>query len=50
LDHAVGNEVQQAYDRADRLAIRREIVGAHEQALIAARDGAKVIDLAQRRA
>jgi len=50
LDHTVGGSVQQAYDRADRLDIRRKIVEAHEQALIAARDGANVIDLAQRRA
>jgi integrase len=50
LDHAIGNEVQQAYDRAERLEIRRAIVAAHEEALIAARDGAVVIDLAQRRA
>jgi integrase len=50
LDHAVGNEVQQAYDRADRLDIRREIVNAHEQTLIAARDGATIISIAQRRA
>jgi integrase len=50
LDHAVGNEVQQAYDRADRLEIRRDIVKAHEQALIAARDGAQVINIATRRA
>lgn len=50
LDHAVGNEVQQAYDRADRLEIRREIVTWHEGKLIAARDGAQVINLADRRA
>jgi integrase len=50
LDHAIGNDVQRAYDRASRLEIRREIVKAHERALIAARDGAQVINLADRRA
>lgn len=50
LDHAVGNEVQQAYDRADRLDIRREIVDWHEGKLIAARDGAQVVSITQRRA
>jgi integrase len=50
LDHAIGSDVSQAYDRADRLAIRREIVNAHEQALIAARDGAQIFNIAERRA
>lgn len=50
LDHAVGGQVQQAYDRADRLDIRRALVGWHESKLLAARDGAQVISLAERRA
>jgi integrase len=49
-DHAVGNEVQQAYDRAERLNIRRELMTWHEGKLLAARDGAQVITLADRRA
>ncbi len=50
LDHAVGSQVQQAYDRADRLESRRALVGWHESKLLAARDGAQVISLAERRA
>jgi integrase len=51
LDHAIGNEVSQAYNRADLLDIRRGIMTAHEQALIAARDHlATVSSIAQRRA
>lgn len=50
LDHTVGGQVQQAYDRADRLDIRRELVTWHESKLLAARDGAQVITLADRRA
>ena len=45
LDHAVGSKVQQAYDRASRLELRRDLVRWFEQRLIAARDGAPIIPL-----
>ena len=45
LDHSVGTKVQAAYDRAQRLDLRRELMAWHEGQLIAARDGAQVIAL-----
>jgi integrase len=45
LDHATGGKVKTAYDRAMRLQRRADLMAWHEAALIAARDGAKVIDL-----
>jgi integrase len=45
LDHATGGKVKAAYDRAKRLQRRADLVAWHEAALIAARDGAQVIDL-----
>jgi integrase len=50
LDHVVGNSVQQAYDRASRLELRRHLVQWFEDELVAARDGAQVIELAERAA
>jgi integrase len=45
LDHVTGNRVKAAYDRAKRLQRRAELMAWHEDALIAARDGAKVVQL-----
>jgi integrase len=45
LDHATGGKVKAAYDRAKRLQRRADLMAWHEAALIAARDGATVIDL-----
>lgn len=45
LDHRTGGAVKAAYDRAKRLERRADLMAWHEAALIAARDGAKVIDL-----
>ena len=45
LDHVVGSKVAQAYDRADRLDLRRELIAWFEERLILARDGAPVIPL-----
>jgi integrase len=42
LDHATGDKVKTAYDRAHRLQRRMDLMVWHEEALIAARDGAKV--------
>jgi integrase len=49
LDHVVGNKVQAAYDRAQRLERRRELMTWYERALVSARDGADVVDIAQMR-
>lgn len=43
LDHATGSKVKAAYDRAKRLQRRADLMAWHEQALMAARDGAKVM-------
>ena len=43
LDHATGNKVRAAYDRAARLDRRRALVAWYEAELIAARDGAAVV-------
>ena len=45
LDHATGGKVKAAYDRAKRLQRRADLMAWHEEALIAARDGAKVVQL-----
>ena len=50
LDHARGGKVKAAYDRAKRLERRADLMAWHEEALIAARDGAKVVQLAPRKA
>jgi len=50
LDHVVGGKVQAAYDRAARLERRRELMEWYADMLIAARDGAKVVKLDERRA
>jgi integrase len=43
LDHATGDKTKSAYDRAKRLARRADLMAWHEQALIAARDGAEIL-------
>lgn len=45
LDHVVGNTVASAYDRAQRLELRRALMTWYEETLVAARDGAKVHEL-----
>ncbi len=45
LDHTIGSKVQAAYDRLQRLDLRRELMTWHESQLIAARDGAQVVVL-----
>ncbi len=50
LDHATGGKVKTAYDRAKRLERRADLMAWHEQALIAARDGAKVLPLNRQKA
>ncbi len=45
LDHVVGSKIASAYDRSQRLDLRRELMGWYESTLIAARDGAAVIQL-----
>ncbi len=45
LDHVVGSKVSSAYDRAQRLELRRELMGWYEGTLIAARDGAAVMPI-----
>ena len=49
LDHVTGGPTNASYDRAKRLARRADLMAWHEQALIAARDGAMVVELKQRR-
>lgn len=49
LDHIIGTKVAAAYDRAARLQLRRTLLTWYEQALIAARDGAKVVSIGGRR-
>lgn len=43
LDHVIGNKVTAAYDRAQRVEMRRELMRWYEIQLIAARDGAQVL-------
>jgi integrase len=50
LDHATGGKVKAAYDRAKRLQRRADLMAWHEEALIAARDGAKVVSLTKHKA
>jgi integrase len=50
LDHATGGKVKAAYDRAKRLERRADLMAWHEGALLAARDGAQVVQLATRKA
>jgi integrase len=45
LDHVVGNAVASAYDRSQRVELRRELMSWYEATLIAARDGAKVLPI-----
>lgn len=45
LDHVTGSRVKAAYDRAKRLERRADLMAWHEQGLLAARDGAKVLPL-----
>jgi integrase len=45
LDHVVGSKVKAAYDRARRLDRRAELMNWHEDALVAARDGAQVLPI-----
>ena len=50
LDHVTGGTTKTSYDRAKRLQRRADLMSWHEQALIAARDGARVVDLKYRKA
>lgn len=52
LDHVVGSKVASAYDRSKRLELRRNLMRWYEATLVAARDGAAVVnvDEARRRA
>jgi integrase len=50
LDHLTGTKIEVAYDRAKRLDRRADLMKWHEDALVAARDGANVIDLKRGRA
>ena len=50
LDHATGGKVKTAYDRAKRLERRADLMAWHEEALIAARDGAKIVQLSSHKA
>ena len=45
LDHATGSKVKTSYDRAKRLTRRADLMAWHEQALLASRDGAEVVQL-----
>jgi integrase len=45
LDHVVGNKVSSASDRAKRFDLRRKLMRWYEEQLIAARDGAAVVEL-----
>ena len=49
LDQVTGTPVKTTYDRAQRLDRRADLMKWHEDALIAARDGAKVLDIARGR-
>jgi integrase len=49
LDHVVGNKVQAAYDRAQRLERRRELMTWYENTLVVACDGADVVEIASKR-
>jgi integrase len=45
LDHGDPNKVKAAYNRAKRYDRRADLMAWHEQALVAARDGAEVVKL-----
>ncbi len=45
LDHGHPDKAKAAYDRAKRLQRRADLMAWHEDALIAARDGAKVLSI-----
>lgn len=45
LDHAIGDKTEEAYDRASRLELRRELMTWYESTLHAARDGATVLPI-----
>ncbi|MEP6998242.1 MAG: integrase arm-type DNA-binding domain-containing protein [Betaproteobacteria bacterium] len=45
LDHVTGGKSKAAYDRAKRLQRRANLMAWHEDALIAARDGAKILPI-----
>lgn len=47
LDHGDPNKVKAAYDRSKRLQRRADLMAWHESALIAARDGATVVQIRQ---
>jgi integrase len=49
LDHLTGSKIKVAYDRGKRLDRRADLMAWHEEALIAARDGAKVLPLRPKR-
>ena len=44
LDHTTGGTTKTSYDRAKRLERRADLMARHEEALIAARDGAMVVE------
>ena len=44
LDHAVGSSIRRSYDHSKKLDRRADLMAWHEQALIAARDGAEVVE------
>jgi integrase len=48
LDHVTGSKVATAYDRAQRFNLRVPLMEWYESQLIAARDGAKVVELKRR--
>jgi integrase len=49
LDHVIGDKTASAYDRAQRVELRRGLLNWYEETLIAARDGATVTELARKR-
>lgn len=49
LDHVTGTRVKAAYDRAKRIERRADLMAWHEDSLIAARDGATVLELVEGR-
>jgi integrase len=50
LDHITGNATETSYDRAKRLDRRRDLLAWHEDSLLAARDGADVRPIRERKA
>ncbi len=43
LDHQVGSKIASAYDRAQRIEIRRDLMAWYEQQLLASRDNVDVV-------